>query len=144
MSEVLQSLEIDQSFFVQFAIVLFIFFTLKTFLFDKLLEVITTREEKTTGLLNKSKEKQDVAKELSEKIELELSSTKTELSNEIKSVKNQLILQKEKEYSDLEAKLESEYATKLGDYKKELSSNFESLKNQTDNLASDLVNKITQ
>ena len=84
MSEVLESLNIDKSFFVQFSIVLILFFSLKTFLFEKLLEVIKNRESKTTGLLSKSKEKESEAIEISRKIEEEIAETKSTLSLEIK------------------------------------------------------------
>ena len=144
MSEVLQSLNIDQSFFVQFAIVIFLFFSLKYFLFDKLNEVLVQREEKTTGLLSLSVEKEEEAKKLSEQIESQIMQTKTELSNEVKMVKNQLLAQKEKEYSELEESLDQEYKLKINDFNSDLSKNFEVLKSNTNSLANDLVNKIIQ
>jgi len=144
MSEVLESLNIDKSFFVQFSIVLILFFSLKTFLFEKLLEVIKNRESKTTGLLSKSKEKESEAIEISRKIEEEIAETKSTLSLEIKSVKSQLVSQKEKEYSELEENLDGQYSQKLKEFNAELDSNFEVIKSQTKTLANDLVNKITQ
>lgn len=144
MSEVLQSLNIDQSFFVQFAIVIFLFFSLKYFLFDKLNEVLVQREEKTTGLLSLSVEKEEEAKKLSEQIESQIMQTKSELSNEVKMVKNQLLAQKEKEYNELEESLDQEYKLKINDFNSDLSKNFEVLKSNTNSLANDLVNKIIQ
>ena len=144
MSEVLESLNIDKSFFVQFAIVLILFFSLKSFLFEKLLEVIQNRESKTTGLLHESKEKETEANKLSERIEEEILTTKSQLTAEIKTVKNKLMSEKEVEYSQLEEKLDSDYSGKLTNFNTELNENFEVMKSQTNDLARDLVNKITQ
>lgn len=143
MSEVLESLNIDRSFFVQFSIVLILFFSLKTFLFEKLLQVIQNRETKTTGLISKSKDKEVEANLISQKIEDEISLTKSNLSLEIKTVKGQLIAQLDKEYSDLEKELDNEYSQKINSFKAELESNYEIIKSQTKTLANDLVNKIS-
>jgi len=144
MSEVLDSLNIDKSFFVQFGIVLILFFSLKSFLFEKLREVLEDRENKTTGLMNQSKDKEIEALKISTLIEEQIDITKNELSNEIKEAKSHLIARNEKEYSELEDRLDNEYGKKILDFEKELSMNFDSMKSRTKNLANDLVNKISQ
>lgn len=144
MSAVLESLNIDKSFFVQFAIVIILFFSLRHFLFEKLLEVIQNRENSTTGLLKRSKDKEIEATKISSEIEGQISTTKSELNLEIKSVKNQLLSQKEKEYKDLEESLDEDYASKLNSFDKELDENFNVIKTRTKSLATDLVDKITQ
>ena len=144
MSEVLDSLNIDNSFFTQFGIVLVLFFVLKSFLFDKLKEVILDREVNTTGLLNKSKEKEVEANKISQKIEEEILATKNELSSEVRIIKSKLNKKNEEEYSSLENTLDKEYFQKFSDFEKEMNQNYEVLKTKTGSLASDLVNKITQ
>ena len=144
MSAVLESLNIDKSFFVQFAIVIVLFLSLKHFLFEKLLEVIQNRENSTTGLLQKSKEKEEESLKISSEIETQIIDIKNELSHELKSVKNQLLTQKEKEYKELELRLDSEYSNKRDSFEKELDENFNVIKAKTKSLATDLVEKIIQ
>lgn len=143
MSEVLQSLNIDKSFFTQFAIVVFLFVFLKNFLFDKLLSVITSREENTTGLLNTSRDKEDKSKSISTEIDNQISQCKNQIIKENKRIREEATSQKEKEYALAESKLSEEYSTKINDFSAGLEKNYELVKKDTSSLAGELVNKIT-
>ena len=143
MSEVLQSLNIDKSFFTQFAIVVFLFVFLKNFLFDKLLSVITSREENTTGLLNTSRDKEDKSKSISTEIDNQINQCKNQIIKENKRIREEATSQKEKEYALAESKLSEEYSTKINDFSAGLEKNYELVKKDTSSLAGELVNKIT-
>ena len=49
-SQILNSLELNQTFIVQFVLIVFSYLIIKTVLLSKLQEVVETRENKTTKL----------------------------------------------------------------------------------------------
>ena len=68
----------DQSFFYQFVIFIVLFVLLKFVLFNKLLFVLQTRENKTTKMEELANNKFGEADKLSKKFEEEISKTRTE------------------------------------------------------------------
>lgn len=141
---IFQSLGVDESFFVQFAVVVILYFLLKVLLFEKLQYVLELRENKTT------KREDGANKQLNEAEDMALKYK--ESMNKIQQEAHQLIVRKrteaeEKQKNEIKLKskeLEKKLEKLRVQYTAEIDSKKDDVLAQADQLAGQLVEKLTK
>ncbi len=141
---ILNSLKIDQTFFVQF-ILFFVFFNvIAPLLFKKIQEVLDTRELKTTKLESQANHVYKQAEDLSEKYKASIEKTHQD-SQALNTKKKSEILSKEKEVLDgAEEKMTNDYETKRSALLKDMVDKKKLVLAEATELSSSLVEKLTK
>lgn len=138
------SLGVDQTVFIQFALVVVIYFILKFTFFSKLQEVLDTRENKTTKMESGANKKFTEAEALAAKYRAEIEKTDSEALNIITTKKNDVLAAQKAQVKSTEKALNSEYETKRKELEAEYNSKKNAILSQADSLSNDLVQKILQ
>jgi F-type H+-transporting ATPase subunit b len=141
---IFKSLDIDQTFFVQFAIVSVLYLVMRSLLFGKLQEVLDLREEKTTKMEDGAAEKLNKAEKLAKEYKEKIDGAKGEAFKIVTSHKDSVISREATKIKEHETKLEAEADTKRSEFAKEIASKKEAIMQQADSLSQDLVTKIVQ
>lgn len=140
--DVFDKLNIDQTFFVQFVLVVFFFFTLKSLLFSKLQFVIELREGKTTKMEDEANKKFAKAEELSKKFTQETEEAYSEAHQYFSSQKKEITTREWLRFKKAEESLEKEASEEKQKYIMALEAQRDQVLGQSDQLAEDLVQKI--
>lgn len=141
---IFKSLDIDQSFFIQFALVVILYAILRNLLFSKLQEVLELREAKTTKMEDGANEKFKKADELSKQYKIKIDEARSKAFDIVTKKKAEVVARETKTIKDHEKNLESQVASKRSAFETEINSKKEAILQQADSLSQDLVNKILQ
>jgi len=141
---IINSLKIDQTFFIQF-ILFFVFFNvIAPLLFRKLQEVLDTRDLRTTKLESQANHVYKQAEELSEKYKASIEKTHQD-SQSIATKKKAEILAKEKAVFDgAEEKMTNDYEAKRSSLLKEMDDKKKIVLAEASVLSNTLVEKLTK
>ena len=141
---ILQSLKIDQTFYVQFIMFVVFFNIIAPLLFKKLQEVLDLRDNKTTKLESHAHHVYKQADDLAEQYKGTIEKTHTE-SQTIASKKKSEVLAKEREILDsAEEKMNGEYEAKRAALLKEIAEKKTAVMAEASLLSNTLVEKLTK
>ena len=141
---IFKSLGVDQTVFIQFAILIVMFFLISALLFTKLQEVLELRETKTSKLEGNAHAIYKQADELAEQYRAKVEKTHQDSHHFNQKKKADLnIIEKEK-LKTAEDKFSNEYEEKKLIIKKEIEAQRASLLSRVDELSGDLVLKLTK
>ncbi len=141
---ILQSLKIDQTFYVQFIMFVVFFNIIAPLLFKKLQEVLDLRDSKTTKLESHAHHVYKQADDLAVQYKGSIEKTHTE-SQAIATKKKNEILEKEKQiFVSAEEKLSSEYEAKRATLLKEIAEKKTAVMAEATILSNTLVEKLTK
>ncbi|QDK39877.1 hypothetical protein DOM21_00060 [Bacteriovorax stolpii] len=141
---ILNSLKIDATFLVQFALFVVFFNIIAPLLFKKLQEVLDLRESKTTKLESHAHHIYKQAEDLAEQYKGSVEKTHQD-SQAIASKKKAEILAKEKEIlNGAEEKMSSDYDAKRSTLLKEIAEKRTAIMAEAEKLSNNLVEKLTK
>ena len=141
---ILQSLKIDQTFYVQFILFVIFFNIIGQLLFKKLQAVLDLRDSKTTKLESHAHHVYKQADDLAEQYKGNVEKTHTE-SQVVASKKKSEVMAKEKELLlSAEEKINAEYEVKRTILLKEISEKKISVMAEASVLSNTLVEKLTK
>ena len=141
---ILNSLKVDQSFYIQFILFIVFFNVLAPLLFKKLQEVLELREGKTTKLESHANHVYKQADELAEQYKVSIEKTHTD-SQVIATKKKSEIMAKEREVLLAnEEKMNGEYEGKKSSLVKDFAQKRVTVMAEAEKLSSTLVEKLTQ
>ncbi len=141
---ILNSLKIDQSFYIQFILFIVFFNVLAPLLFKKLQEVLELREGKTTKLDSHANHVYKQAEDLAEQYKGSIEKTHTDAQT-IASKKKAEIMAKEREVLLAnEEKMNGEYEGKKASLLKEFADKRSAVMAEAEKLSSTLVEKLTK
>ena len=136
------SLDLDQTFFIQTALVVVLMFLLKKLIFEPYLKTIDTREAKTVMTREKADALQSEITEMTTKYESELESARDEAVSIREELRQSGVVSKEASISVAS----KEASQVMGDAQRSIESEFEAareeLKNEIDGLANLVVEKV--
>lgn len=143
-SDLQRQLGIDLSFFVQFAIFIFVFLWLRFFFFKPYLALIQKRDSQSDGLVDEGQRLEEESIRLEQERMAALTAAKKAAAQE----KDSVLAQARKEANDLVSKARDEAKTKLEQARetaaKGVESEIASLKGQVSDLSAMLVEKLTK
>lgn len=140
---IFQSLGVDESFFVQFGIVVALFFVLKTVLFGKLQYVLELRENKTTKKEDGANKKLNQAEEMAQKYKQSIEKVQQEAHQLIVRKKESAELEQKKRLKEKSDEIEEGLDQKRAENKKEIETKKTEILAQADELAQELTQKFT-
>ena len=142
--QIFTQLGADQSIFYQFAIFIVLFILLKTVLFNKLLFVLQTRENKTTKMEERANSKLGEAEKLARKFEEEVSTKRLEEIEKAQDLKATAL----KEISARKSEKEKVVQGIFEEGKQKIESEFEVTRKNTmanvSGLSNDLIEKLVK
>ena len=141
---IFKSLGVDQTVFIQFAILIIIFFLVSTLLFTKLQEVLELRETKTTKLENNAHAIYKQADELAEQYRAKVEKTHQESHHFNQKKKLDIQLNEKEKIKNAEEQFTKEYEEKRQIILKEIMAQKSSLMSKVDELSGSLVEKLTK
>lgn len=141
---VLNSLEIDSSFFIQFILVTVLYFVLRALFLNNLQEVIELREDNTTRMESGADKKIIEAEKVAAEYKAKIEEARSEAFKLISNRKEEVIARETKKFKEHEAVLESELNTKKNKFEQELEEKKKDIMTQAQGLSEELVNKIVQ
>lgn len=142
--QIFTQLGADQSIFYQFAIFIILFITLKIVLFNKLLFVLQTRENKTTKMEELANTKFSQAEKLSKQFEEEISATRVaevEKSSQKKAEALSVISQKK---AEREKEIQSIYDQGKEKIEREFEVTKAKVMENVSQLSNNLIEKLTK
>lgn len=141
---ILNSLKIDQSFYVQFILFIVFFNILAPLLFKKIQEVLELREGKTTKLDSHANHVYKQAEDLAEQYKGSIEKTHTDAQS-VATKKKSEIMSKERDVLLVnEEKMTSEYEGKKFSLLKEFADKRVAVMAEAEKLSSTLVEKLTK
>jgi F0F1-type ATP synthase membrane subunit b/b' len=142
MEAILANLDIDSSFFYQFAVFTFIFIILSKVVFEKLQDVVELRENNTVGLDEGADKKFDQVQELEEKYRTMMDEAYGETQTMVNSEREKII-KREKELLKKEQEvLNKAYEEKRNKVLEEVDGYKTNIMATSEELTNDLVNKL--
>lgn len=141
---IFKSLDINQSFFYQFALVVVLYAVLRNLIFSKLQDVLELREAKTTKMEDGANEKFKKAEELAKLYKSKIDEARSQAFDIVTKKKNEIIARESKIVKDHEKTLEAKVASQRNEFENELNSKKVAILQQADSLSQDLVNKLLQ
>lgn len=141
---IFKSLDINQSFFYQFALVVVLYAVLRNLIFSKLQDVLELREAKTTKMEDGANEKFKKAEELAKLYKTKIDEARSQAFDIVTKKKNEIIARESKIVKDHEKTLEVKVASQRNEFENELNSKKVAILQQADSLSQDLVNKLLQ
>ena len=141
---VFEKLNIDQTAFIQFGVMVMLYFPLKTILFNKLQFVLELRESKTTKMEENANKKFVQANQLSEKYRAELDKAYNEAQGKYHGEKQEIVEREKRKIKEKEADLNQNFEKRKNEFVQELEQKKTEVLASADELAGDLVNKIVQ
>jgi len=142
--EILSLLGVDASILNQFVIAILVFILAKVVLFNKLKEVVETRESKTIALDEKANKNFDQANEVIEKYKRRLDEAYKKAKVFVTHEKEKVIKREEKTVKDATEQTEKHFLSAKSEFEKEVSANRQQLLAEVDSLAGSLVDKVTK
>ena len=141
--KILESLNLDETFFYQMGIFIALFFVLKTIFFEKLQEVIRLREEKTVRRKKANDKKFAEAEELAANYREKIREANAK-GREIYGRHKREIVEKEKvRLKEVEEKLNVEFEKEIDAFREEAEHGKKELLKNSDVLCEKLVEKLT-
>lgn len=141
---IFKSLDINQSFFYQFALVVVLYAVLRNLIFSKLQDVLELREAKTTKMEDGANEKFKKAEELAKFYKSKIDEARSQAFDIVTKKKNEIIARESKIVKDHEKTLEAKVSSQRNEFENELNSKKVAILQQADSLSQDLVNKLLQ
>lgn len=145
MSEVInifKSLGADETIFQQFVIFLAVFAILKPLLFDKILEVLTLREDKTVNLQDLSGQKFIKAENMAKEYSTKISDAQNNIFEEIKIKKIKITQTENDKVNIFRNDLEKSMDKKRQEFKILLDNKRKDVLSESEGLSDDLVEKL--
>lgn len=140
---VLERLSIDKTIIPTFFIVIIFYLVISNLFFKKLLQVIVTREGKTTKLEGSANQKAQEAEQLKNDYKARMNEAYAESQNELKMRKAKEIQSKKDEYTQAENKINENADNKLSEEVAVLSKQKADIMASADGLSEILVDKLT-
>ncbi len=141
---IFQSLGVDQTFFVQFALVIILFTILSTFLFPKVKEVLELRESKTTKLEGHANSVYKKADELAEQYKSHIEKTHQDAQANASKKKSDILNAEREALKKKEEEIQKNYEEKRAKVIAEISSKKAQVLAQADELSKSLLDKLTK
>lgn len=141
---IFKSLGVDQTFFVQFAIVVTLYWLLKTLLFSKLQFVLELRESKTTKRQDEANKKFQQADQLALKYKETIEKVQQEAHQVVTSKRDESEKKMRAQVKEKATELEKEIEAKRAQAQTEIESKKANVLAQADSLANELVQKLTK
>lgn len=141
---IFKSLGVDESFFVQFAIVVTLYWLLKTLLFSKLQFVLELRESKTTKREDEANKKFQQADNLALKYKETIEKVQQEAHLVVTGKREESEKKMRQEIKEKAGQLEKELEAKRIEAQNEIDSKRTNVLAQADALASELIQKLTK
>lgn len=138
------SLGVDQTVFIQFALVVVIYFVLKYTFFSKLQFVLDTRESKTTKMESGANKKFTEAEALAAKYRVEIEKADSEAVKIITTKKQDALSAQKTQIKSTEKTLNAEFESKRAELEADFASKKAGVLAQADSLSKELVQKILQ
>lgn len=142
--KIFKSLGVDESFFVQFAIVVSLYWLLKTLLFSKLQFVLELRESKTTKREDEANKKFQQADNLALKYKETIEKVQQEAHLVVTSKREESEKKMRDQIKEKSKQLEKELEEKRSAAQNEIDSKRTSVLAQADALANELIQKLTK
>jgi F-type H+-transporting ATPase subunit b len=141
---IFKSLGVDQTVFIQFAILIVIFFMISTLLFTKLQEVLELRESKTTKLENSAHAVYKQADELAEQYKARVEKTHQDSHHINQKKKSEISISEKAKLKSAEELFSKEYDEKKVKIMAEVATQKTTLLAKVDELSNSLVAKLTK
>ncbi len=141
---IFKSLGVDQTVFIQFIILIIVFFLVSTLLFAKLKEVLDLREVKTTKLEGDAHAIYKQADELAEQYKARVEKTHQDSQHSNQKKKADIALTEKEKIKSAEEQFSKEYDEKKSKIIQEISAQKASLMSKVDELSGNLVEKLTK
>ena len=141
---IFKSLGVDQTVFIQFAILIVIFFLVSSLLFSKLQEVLELREVKTTKLENTAHAIYKQADELAEQYKARVEKTHQDSHHANQKKKTDITLAEKEKLKSAEEQFSKEYEEKRSKILAEVAAQKATLMSKVDELSGSLVEKLTK
>ena len=141
---IFKQLGADSTFFIQLVIFVIAFIVLKFVLFEKIKKVIENREEKTTGLAQKAKEKEEEIIVIEDKYQREIDATQALAQNEYQGDKIKILESQRSVIKKAEENSAAEIEKEKTGYQKELDKMSGALLGSSSDIADQLVEKFTK
>jgi F-type H+-transporting ATPase subunit b len=138
---VFKKLNVDQTVFIQFAILVVLFFLLKVIFFNKLQFVLELRESKTTKLEDNANKTFSEAESLSQKYKEEIDKTYVEAQEKYNKRKTEILDREKQNIKIAENQINQEVEQDRAQFVAELDSKKKEVLNNADSLAKNLVDK---
>ncbi len=139
---IFKSLGADETIFQQFIIFLVIFGILKPLLFDKILEVLTIREDKTVNLQDLSGQKFIKAENMAKEYSAKISDAQNNIFEEIKTKKIKITQTENDKIHTFRNELEKSMDEKRNEFKILLDNKRKDVLSESEGLSDDLVEKL--
>jgi F0F1-type ATP synthase membrane subunit b/b' len=140
--KLLGQLEIDQSFFYQFAVFIVIFFLLKVVLFNKLLFVLVTRESKTTKLEETANKKFQEVEKLAKKYTDKIDEYNDEALVNINKKKSEVTGQNATQIKEEEKRINKNFEAEKAKITSQILEQKSAVISHADGLSADLIEKL--
>jgi len=144
LGEIIVKLGWDVSFWWQLAILLSLFFILKTLLFDKLLWVLEHREEKTSKLVGEADELQHAADKVEAEYKDRLNKARHNAKDFFRMKREQWLELERKVIHGAEMEIGQEYEKKKSQLDEEFKNKKTEVISKTESLSNELVEKLIQ
>ena len=141
---IFQQLGADKSIFVQFVIVTIMFVLSKHLFFGHLQNVLDTREDKTTKLAGAADKQFEEVNQMAEQYKEKIQAANKDLKSNLDTSKNDIIKSAEARYRTSETESNSHVEASRKEIEAEVKSQEEQVLSQAQNLADNLVEKITK
>ncbi len=141
---VLDSLQIDSSFFIQFALVTILYFVLRNLFLNNLQEVLELREDNTTRMESGADKKINEAEKVAAEYKSKIEEARGEAFKIISTKKDEVISRENKKLKEHETTLEKDLNDKKSVFETELEEKKKNIMTQAQGLSDELVNKIVQ
>lgn len=141
---IFKSLGVDQTVFIQFAILIVMFFLISSLLFTKLQEVLELREIKTTKLENTAHAIYKQADELAEQYKARVEKTHHDSHHTNQKKKTDITSTEKEKLKSAEEQFSKEYEEKRSKILDELATQKATLMSKVDELSGSLVEKLTK
>ena len=138
---VFKKLSVDQTVFIQFAILVALFFLLKVIFFNKLQFVLELRESKTTKLEDNANKTFSEAESLSQKYKDHIDKAYVEAQEKYNKRKTEILEREKQNIKTAENQISQEVEQERAKFVEELESKRKEVLDNADSLAKNLVDK---
>ncbi len=138
---VFKKLNVDQTVFIQFGILVVLFFLLKVIFFNKLQFVLELRESKTTKLEDNANKTFSQAESLSQKYKEQIDKAYVEAQDKYNKRKNEILDREKQNIKTAENQINQEVEKERAAFVAELDSKKKEVLDNADSLAKNLVDK---
>lgn len=133
----------DGAVAIQFVIVIVVFVLTKFIFFGKLQFIIENREEKTVKLENSADEAFEKVNKLSEEYRSKIENAQIQAQQKVNSKRNEIISENNSKLKKIENEIETYVESSRVEIKKEVSEKENEILSATDELANNLIQKLS-